>query len=317
MAAAQPSLLSFLSFFGALEEEVDPGSDPAAASSPEAPFSFFLRPSAPRLLRRRASGGRRRRRARCPYGARAERTRLRRRRLRVRLRRIRRRLRLSLRRRVLPLRRLRAAASSSSRGRVPRRPWPADAPLLLGSEPRVVPWIPSRLGVPARRGNRNVRPVAFSPPASDDLPVRPSSRPGCSSSGASRSPRLRGSEAPGRPPRPRGGLLAPPGAAAFLLRPRRRARTASSRRRVGRRVGRLLLGGLFEDSFVWRPTVGCLAPGRRTDRVRRGTPPLSADLWVPFPTETETTAGAAESFPPPRLIFANASTPIFSAEDWN
>ena len=40
---------------------------------------------------------------------------------------------------------------------------------------------------------------------------------------------------------------------------------------------------------------------------------MSADLWVPFPTETETTAGAAESFPPPRLIFANASTPIFSA----
>ena len=48
MAAAWPSLPSFLSFFGALEEVVDPGSaDPAAASSPEDPFSFFLRPLRP------------------------------------------------------------------------------------------------------------------------------------------------------------------------------------------------------------------------------------------------------------------------------
>ena len=79
---------------------------------------------------------------------------------------------------------------------------------------------------------------------------------------------------------------------------------------------RCSLADSFEDSFVWRPTVGCFGAGT-ADGIAfgAGTPPLSADLWVPFPTETETTAGAAESFPPPRLIFANASTPIFSAED--
>ena len=111
----------------------------------------------------------------------------------------------------------------------------------------------------------------------------------------------------------------PPGAPPSFLRPLppREDRFFCAAAALAAALGeRCSLADSFEDSFVWRPTVGCFGAGT-ADGIAfgAGTPPLSADLWVPFPTETETTAGAAESFPPPRLIFANASTPIFSAAD--
>ena len=172
------SLLSFLSFFGALEEEVDPGRDPAAASSPEVPSPSSSDPSAPRLLRRGrrvAAGvlvarvgvlGARRRNG---GGARGGR------RLRVRLRgQIRRRLGLFLRRRDDGF-----EAFGRGGGDVGEGTSSAAAPATTttrrsssGSGPRGVPWIPSsRPRVPRDVvAADDVRPVAEGASSSGVLP---------------------------------------------------------------------------------------------------------------------------------------------------